>query len=339
MKWFGLTHRAMHGRIGLALLFSTLLSTFAVLADEISSDASQAEPGAQVRLRIVGSGYTMPVFVQPWAEEFEARSGISVEVLPTGTSTAPPALLAGDAEIAAMTRPLHEAEARALEQAFGGAPLVWPVAEDQVAVFVNRENPIEQLTLAELDAVYSKARRCGATEDITRWGALLTRAQIESTGWMANRAISLFGRRTGSGTGSFFRERALCDGEFKDWMRISPGRESAALGVAESKFGIGFGSLRDQKKGMKVVAIAETSDGPFVRPGEGSTGAASYALGRTLNFVIPVRGDVKTRKHVLDFLEFVYSESSQAGVVKVGFNSVNPELLKTRLDRIAELRR
>lgn len=305
--------------------------------------AANADDGGGERpLTIVGSGYSMPVLMAPWIEAFEAETGLEVEVVPTGTSTGPPALLSGRADIAAMTRSLREPEATAIERRFGEPALVLPVAQDEVAVFVNSGNPVEQITLAQIDAVYSDARRCGGAEDITRWG------QLGATGAFVDRSIALFGRRPGSGTATFFRTRALCGGRFKDWMRISPGRTSASLRVVESRLGIGFGSLRDQRAGMKALAVAEDASGPFVRPGRRGLGksdygrlqadVAAYPLARTLDFVVLQPTDRAPHPALIPFLESVLREQAQQASLAAGYVPLDRDQLATAMARLEALR-
>jgi len=313
-----------------------VLATSVLLVGLTSFELTRAARAGEVipndPLRIVGSGYSMPVLMRPWVEAFEAETDYRVEVVPSGTSTGPPALIDGRADIAAMTRPLREAEANAIARRFGGPAVVLPVARDEIAVFVNAENPIERLTLAQIDAIYSKSRRCGAPAEITRWG------QIDAVGDFADRAIALFGRRPGSGTATFFRMRALCGGDFKDWMRISPGRSSASLRVVESRMGIGFGSIRDLRPGMKPLAVALDASSPFVRPGETASSRASYPLVRTLDFVVAQPAHAAPHPALIAFLESVLRGDAQAEASRAGYAPLTQQQLETSLARLDGLR-
>jgi ABC-type phosphate transport system substrate-binding protein len=148
-SWLALVCSVWFSVLGLASYRAEAASeTTSGAASTPGTDGTSAGP-----LRIVGSGYSMPVLMRPWIEAFEAETGVVVEVVPSGTSTGPPALVARRADVAAMTRPLREAEAEAISRTLGAPAIVLPVARDEVAVFVNEDNPIGRITLAQIDAI------------------------------------------------------------------------------------------------------------------------------------------------------------------------------------------
>ncbi len=285
-----------------------------VVALAVVAPGTRAEEEPAASLRIVGSGYTMPRFTRGWAEAFERAHDVRVEIVSTGTSTAPPALLSGEADVGSMTRPLNDAEREAFERRHDRQPVAIPVAADALVVFVNGSNPLEGLSLSQIDAVFSQTRRCGHDEDVTTWG------QLGLAGDWSDRAIGLYGRRPGSGTGTYFRDVALCGGRFKDWLRINPGGASAALAVAESRFAIGFGSRSDAIEGMKPLGLAANGAGTFARPTADGVASGSYPLGRLLYFYVLAPADgAPLRSELRAFLEYALSEEAQAAVEKAGF--------------------
>jgi phosphate transport system substrate-binding protein len=86
-----------------------------------------------------------------------------------------------------------------------------------LAVYVNRDNPIESLSLPQVDAIFSATRRCGAPADIQRWG------DLGLTGDWENRDFTLYSRNAVSGTYGFFKDNALCGGDFKSSINEQPG--------------------------------------------------------------------------------------------------------------------
>lgn len=288
----------------------------------LTATAAVAETAA---VRITGSGYTMPRFLEPWAAMFEEETGTTVSIAGTGTSTGPPALLRGDADIAAMSRPMNDAELAAFVARRGGEPVAIPVAADALAVFVNGGNPLERLTLLQLDAIFSAERRCGPEEAISRWG------EIGLDGAWRERRLTLYGRRPGSGTGALFRELALCGGPYRADLRINPGGASAALAIAEEPYGIGFGGRTDGVEGMKMVAIATAEGEPYKLPTRADdVYSGAYPLGRQLYFYVLGSGH-ELAAPVREFLVFALSEPAQDVVEQAGFMRIPPDMAATVL--------
>jgi len=289
-----------------------LLVCAAAGAQEIGS------PTGRPPLVVRGSGYTMPRVARAWADAFERRSGIPVRIEGTGTSTGPPALLRGEAHVAGMTRPMSPAELEAFRSRLGAEPLAIPVAADALAVFVNERNPLEALSLEQVDAIFGSTLRCGAAESIEQWGA------VGLGGEWAGRRISLYGRRAGSGTGTYFANVALCGGSYKDWVRINPGGESAARAVAESRWAIGFGGRNDAIQGMKALALSRTTGAPAL-PERGAVYDGSYPLGRLLYFYVVQPEQRAWPEGLRAFLAFVLTEEAQEQAERAGFLHLTAE--------------
>ena len=136
----------------------------ALLVDS-SARADEQQPES---VRVVGSPVVVAL-VQAWGKSLAGR-GIVVRTAARGSSTGPPALLAGTAHFAAMTRELSTAEEEAFRSRVGRVPVRIPVGFDALGIFVNTRNPVERLTLPQLDAVFSANRRCGGPRALHRDG-------------------------------------------------------------------------------------------------------------------------------------------------------------------------
>ena len=117
-------------------------------------------------------------------------------------------------------------------------------------MYVNKDNPLEKLTLAQVDAMFSKTRRRGC-KDVTTWG------ELGLTGDWASRPISLYGRNSASGTYGFFKEHVLQNGDYKDKVKEQPGSASVVQGVTEDRFGIGYSGIGYKTSGVKALQLAE----------------------------------------------------------------------------------
>ena len=149
-----------------------------------------------------------------------------------GSSTAPPALIEGTAQLGPMSRAMKPEEEEAIEKKHGFKPTRMTVALDCVAVFVHKDNPVRGLTLPQLDCIFSQTRNSGYAE-ITRWGQV---GLADLPDW-ADLPISLYGRNAASGTYAFFKQKALLKGDYKDTVKEQPGSAAVVNGVASDPSG------------------------------------------------------------------------------------------------------
>lgn len=128
--------------------------------------------GISGNLSSVGSD-TLANLMTLWAEEFKRLyPGVNLQIQAAGSSTAPPALTEGTANLGPMSRLMKDNEIGAFEKKRGYKPTPVAVAIDALAVFVHRDNPLAGLTLQQVDAIFSSTLNCGAPERIVRWGQL-----------------------------------------------------------------------------------------------------------------------------------------------------------------------
>ena len=164
--------------------------------------------GVSGNLNSIGSD-TLNNLMTYWAEGFRKQyPNVNIQIEGKGSSTAPPALIEGTAQIGPMSRKMKTSEIEAFESKYGFKPLQIGVALDSLGVFVNKDNPIQELSLQQIDAIFSKNRKGGYPQDIVTW------SQVGVTGSLANMPISLEGRNSASGTSGYFNDPALCKGDY-----------------------------------------------------------------------------------------------------------------------------
>ena len=169
--------------------------------------------GIAGNLNSVGSD-TLNNLMTFWVEGFrKLYPNVNIGIEGKGSSTAPPALIAGTAQLGPMSRAMKKSEVTELEGTYGFKPTELWVALDSLAVFVNKDNPVQSLSLAQVDAIFSKGCKRGL-RPITTWGD----AGVQDAAW-ATRPISLYGRNSASGTYGFFKEHVLSKGDFKDTVK------------------------------------------------------------------------------------------------------------------------
>src|SRR3989442_8872861 len=167
-----------------------------------------------------------------WAESFNKfYPNPKIQIEGKGSSTAPPALISGTAQLGPMSRSMKGTEIGQFEKKYGYKPAPIRTSADALAVFFNKDNPITCLSIAQVDAIFSKSRRQGAKDDIKTWG------QLGLTGEWANRPLSLYGRNSASGTYGFFKEHTLKNGDYKDEVKEQPGSAAVVQGITVDRYG------------------------------------------------------------------------------------------------------
>jgi phosphate transport system substrate-binding protein len=285
--------------------------------------ADEAPAGNPAPVRVAGSKLILPL-VEAWSRQLDAR-GIPVEAEGRGSSTGPPALLAERADVAGMGRAMQRAETDAFRRRFGAEPTAIPVAVDAVVVLVNPRNPLERISLVELDAVFSMTRYCGAAAGVRTWG------ELGVEGAWAARSIGLYGRDWASPAHAFMRRAALCGGVFRTEIRETPGGGSVVKSVAESVYGIGYTHRGDVTAEVKPLALARRRGEPYAAPTAEKIASGAYPLSRRLLlYVRRPRGEALAPT-VAEFIRHVLSERGQAVVEQLGYVPVPPETVAESL--------
>jgi phosphate transport system substrate-binding protein len=303
------------------MLLSCLTAPHVTAAESEGIDASlrsyQKISGVSGAINSIGSD-TLNNLMTLWAEGFRRQyPNIKIQVEGKGSSTAPPALIEGTAQLGPMSRLMKASEVDKFEEKFGYPPTAYPVAVDALAIFVNKDNPVAALTIEQVDAAFSKSRRHGAPQDIKTWG------QLGLNGDWANAPISLYGRNSASGTYGFFKEHALKNGDFKDEVKEQPGSASVVQGVSEDRFGLGYSGIGYATSGIRMVPLAEKAGARAIEPTLANTRNGSYPLWRYLYVYVNQAPGKPLPPIVHQFLKYIYSREGQSDVLKDGYFPVD----------------
>jgi phosphate transport system substrate-binding protein len=284
--------------------------------------------GVSGNLNSVGSD-TLNDLMGYWAEGFQKQyPNVKIQIEGKGSSTAPPALIAGTAQLGPMSREMKPSEVDEFEKKYGYPPTAVRVAIDALAVYVNKDNPLTQLTLPQVDAVFSKARRCGAPADITTWG------ELGLAGAWSPRPISIYGRNSASGTYGYFKEHALCNGDYKDSVKEQPGSASVVQGVTEDVNGIGYSGIGYKTSGVKALNLATKQGEPFGKAEASDVYGGKYPLSRFLYIYLNRAPNKALDPLVGEFLRFVLSQEGQQLVVKAGYLPIARDITQQELAKI-----
>lgn len=300
------------GKILTALLVSTGI---AAQAAEVDTEIPVYErtSGVSGNLSSVGSD-TLANLMTLWAEDFKRLyPNVNIQIQAAGSSTAPPALTERTSNIGPMSREMKDNEIQAFESRYGYKPTAIPVAIDALAVYVHKDNPIEGMTLPQVDAIFSSNLRCGYSNSITNWGDLGMRGPWE------RRDIQLFGRNSVSGTYGYFKEAALCDGDFKNNVNEQPGSASVVQSVSTSINGIGYSGIGYRTSSVRAVPIARTADSEFFEASPENSVAGNYPLARFLFVYVNKAPNQPLPPLEREFIKLILSQSGQAIVLKDGY--------------------
>lgn len=275
--------------------------------------AYQKVSGISGNLSSVGSD-TLANLVTLWAESYKREyPNLNIQIQAAGSSTAPPALTEGTASIGPMSRKMKDAELQAFEQRFGYPPTAVPVAIDALAIFVNKDNPLRQLTLEQVDAIFSSTRLCGGPHELKTWG------DLGLTGDWAKRPIQRFGRNSVSGTYGYFKEAALCRGDFRANVNEQPGSASVVQAISQSLGGIGYSGIGYQTASVHTLALARQGTTDFVEDNQANTLSGRYPLARYLYVYVNKAPNRPLNPLEGEFLRLILSRSGQEAVVKDGY--------------------
>ena len=338
-------HRSLPPATGACLSrrFAGLLPVAAALcalALSMSSpgSAAAASPGAlpayrpvsgvSGNLSSVGSD-TLANLMTSWTAAFRgAYPDVYIQVQAAGSSTAPPALIQGTSNLGPMSRPMKASELEAFEKKHGYRPTGIRVALDALAIYVHKDNPLESMSIEEVDAVFSATRRCGGAGDIATWG------ELGLAGSWTNRPIQLYGRNSVSGTYGYFKTAALCSGDFKNTVSEQPGSASVVQAVTSSLNGIGYSGIGHETPGVRSVAISGHGDEPAVGASFENAANRTYPLARYLYIYVNKRPGTPLAPLEAEFLKLVLSRDGQEAVAKDGYIPLPGQVAQREFDKL-----
>lgn len=269
--------------------------------------------GVSGNIDSVGSD-TMNNLMTFWCEGFaKFYPNVRCQIEGKGSSTAPPALIAGTSQFGPMSRMMKSKEIDAFEKETGYKPTAVPTSIDALAVYVNKDNPIGCLSIKQVDAIFSKNRKCGGGSDISTWGA------AGLGGDWSGRPISVYGRNSASGTYGYFKKKALCKGDYKDTVKEQPGSSAVVQGITEDLQGIGYSGIGYRTSGVKAIEVAKTAGKGCFGPSLENVVARKYTLGRYLYLYVNKKPNEALDPLRLEFLKYVLSQEGQEIVIKDGY--------------------
>jgi len=319
-------------KITTVMLMAVLLVSTAFAGATVDSTLAPYKNTVSVSgsIKSIGSD-TMNNMMALWSEGFRVvHPGVKVEVEGKGSSTAPPALIAGTSNFGPMSRKMKAQEIEAFEQKFGYKPVQLRTSIDMLAVYVHKDNPIKGLTLQQIDAVFSKNRKGGYPVDIRTWG------DLGLTGEWADKPIRMYGRNSASGTYGYFKKHALFKGDYKDSVNEQPGSSSVVQGIASDKYGIGYSGIGYMTSDVRAVALStDTGKNPeFIAAVAENAYSGDYPLSRFLYLSVNYKPGSQLDNLRAEFVKYVFSKNGQADVLKDGYLPVPAPVAREELKSV-----
>ncbi|MDQ7986182.1 phosphate ABC transporter substrate-binding protein PstS family protein [Pseudomonas sp. G34] len=284
----------------------------AVAAVDPALPTYEKTSGVSGNLSSVGSD-SLANLMTLWAESYkQSYPNVNIQIQAAGSSTAPPALTEGTANLGPMSRPMKDSEIQAFEQKYGYKPTAVPVAIDALAVFVHKDNPIKQLTMQQVDAIFSSTRLCGEAKDVKTWG------ELGLSGEWAAKPIQLFGRNSVSGTYGYFKEEALCKGDFKSNVNEQPGSASVVQSISSTVNAIGYSGIGYRTASVRAVPLVNKK-GEVEEANETNALSGKYPLARFFYIYVNKAPNKPLSPLDAEFLKLILSKQGQDVVVKDGY--------------------
>ena len=296
----------------LFLTVSLVLSARALEVDP-QLPAYAPVPVGAAQIKSVGSD-TMGELMRGWASGFKKLNpNVEIDIDSRGSGTAPPALLDGASQLGPMSRPMRSDEYEPFEKKYGYHPASFPVAVDALAIYVNKDNPIQCLTVEQLDQIFSKTHLYSGGKDASSWG------EVGLTGDWTSHPISLVGRNAASGTHDIFVDAVLRHGEFKDSLKEQPGSAEVVKAVAADKYAIGYSGIGYLMAGVRTVPLAATPGDKCYDTSPASTYSGNYPLARYLYIYLNKAPAKPLDPPLLEFVKYILSRDGQTETIKSGF--------------------
>ncbi|WP_369958356.1 PstS family phosphate ABC transporter substrate-binding protein [Pseudomonas benzenivorans] len=284
----------------------------AVAAVDPALPTYEKTSGVSGNLSSVGSD-TLANLMTLWAEDYKKLyPNVNIQIQAAGSSTAPPALTEGTSNLGPMSRKMKDAELQAFEEKYGYKPTAIPVAIDALAVFVHKDNPIKSLDMAQVDAIFSSTRLCGGAQNAKTWG------DVGLTGDWAAKPIQLFGRNSVSGTYGYFKEEALCKGDFKPNVNEQPGSASVVQSISSTLNAIGYSGIGYKTSSVRAVPLSKKGGEAFDATEENAL-AGKFPLSRFLYVYVNKAPNKALSPLEAEFVKLVLSKQGQEVVVKDGY--------------------
>jgi phosphate transport system substrate-binding protein len=264
-----------------------------------------------------------------WAKRFkDLYPGVNIGIEGKGSATAPPALREGASQFAPMSRPMTAEEIDTFEKKYGYKATGFRVAVDALAVYVHKDNPVQCLTLQQLNRIFSSTYKVAGGGNIKTWG------EVGLSGEWETQPISLYGRNSISGTYELFREVAMNNGDYKDEVKQQPGSEAVIQAVAGDRSAIGYSGIGYKTNDVRTVPLASYNGGKCYGTSAEETLSGNYPIARYLYIYLNKKPDEQLDALRSEFIKYILSKDGQTQTEMGGFYPITNAIRALDLKRL-----
>nr|WP_320133344.1 substrate-binding domain-containing protein [uncultured Holophaga sp.] len=295
--------------------FAALSALTLLLASAPASLLRAQEPAQTLNYSSAIVGELLEPLFANWVRAYKkVNPGFRMDYLANPNAAALQAFMDGRTPLTPSTREMTPEEVSAFQQRWGYKPIRIAVARDAVVVLVNRNNPIKELHMEQLDAMYSSTRQRGWPKPVDTWGDL----GLSAKDW-ATRPIERWGHPSDSGTLVFFRN--VVELGAQERPDIHRGSDVAFMveNIMSNQAVIGYGSFSQICSTIKAVPLIPQGTKDPIEPTTSTVADGSYPLGRFLYIYLNKPAGKPLDPGIKGFLSFVLSPEGQATIPAVGF--------------------
>ena len=262
------------------------------------------------KITLIGSN-TMSQLASGWADSFrQIHPNVEIDIDIRGSRDAVNSVITGEATFGLLSRSIRQDEVQAFQQKFGYPPKVLTPSLERMAIFVHRDNPIQELTLQQLNSIFAE------NGEAKTWG------DVGATGAWASRPIVLHGRAPTTGSTVYLQQYLLRGDDYKPSITRQPTNIHLVKAVEADQNAIGYAGLVNQTAGVRAVPLAARPGSPAVAIDSLEAGQGRYPLMRPLQLVINQAPGHELTTVQSEFLKYVFSRLGQEDVIKGGFQSI-----------------
>jgi phosphate transport system substrate-binding protein len=277
----------------------------------------------------LGGSNTMSHVATVWINSFATfYPDVKITIDVNGSRDAVDSVQAGETNIGLLSRTISEAEIKAFQEKLGYPPVVLTPCLERTAIYVNKNNPVKGLTIAQLDAMFGTECKRGAKEPCRNWG------QLGLTGKWAKLPVKVHGRTFDTGSQVFLQEAVMLGSPMREDIVSHKSNIEIVDAVAKDEAAIGFGGLSYATSDVRPVPLALFEGQEFVAIDSPEADQGLYPLVRRLQLV--VKHDPKKEMNAIEreFIRYVFSQMGQEDVIKAGFQAIPARPARVALDAV-----